>query len=216
MAMENGETPPPMQFAGSVTAEPADANVGNGLFQSGSPRLLAAGESVPTTFEIQGVAPGHYVLRFSILPGDGAIKSIQGDDGADYTVKPIDMTSGRDCDVVVTVTLAKRPEVSGMALDANGSVSKNAIAILFPVDREQWSNYGLNPTRLRALPVNSTGAYRFQSLVAGDYYVAGLPPDQADAWPDPEKLAQLALSAKRVKLNWGDVARQDIVVARVK
>jgi hypothetical protein len=90
------------------------------------------------------------------------------------------------------------------------------VAVVFPVEREQWTNYGLTPARLKATPTTSSGTYRFQSLPAGDYYVVGVPPDQSTIWQDPAKLALLAQSARRVTLVWGEVTKLDVTVVRVQ
>jgi hypothetical protein len=109
----------------------------------------------------------------------------------------------------------KRTDLSGTAADASGQQVKNAIAIAFPVERDQWTNYGLSSVRLKSSPTSSAGVYRFQSLPAGEYYVAAVPPEQADVWQDPAKLAILAGSAARVRLAWGDVKTQAVTVIRL-
>jgi hypothetical protein len=163
-------------------------------------------------FEIQGLIGGQYLLRFSVV--GGAVVSIKSGDG-EFLYKPFDGSAGRDYDIVVTVT-DKRTDLSGIARDARGALVENAIVLAFPVEREQWTNYGLSPARLKGSPLTSAGTYRFQSLPAGIYYVVGVPPDQGDVWQDPEKLAQLVTSAARVTLVWGETTTQNVTVVRVK
>jgi hypothetical protein len=207
-------TTPPSPAPALIFAEPADGNVGVGMFQAGR-TPSAAGQPPPLTFEIQGITGGQFVLRFLSMPTGGSVVSMQADDGVDHHFKPFDTTSGRDYDVVVTTT-TKRTDLSGVAFDAKGVPVPNAVVLAFPVEREQWTTYGLSPARLKGSPTSSAGAYRFQSLPAGDYYLVGVPSDQSDVWQDPAKLTQLVSSARRAALRWGDVTKQDVVVVRVQ
>jgi hypothetical protein len=140
--------------------------------------------------------------------------SIVGDDGIDYRTKLFDTSSGRDFDVVVTIT-TRRIDLSGTTADEQGAPVNNAVVIAFPVQRDQWTNYGVSPV-IKGSPTNSSGAYRFQSLAAGDYYLLGVPPDQANIWQDPAKLAVMAPLATRVTLAWGDTKIQNVRVVRIK
>lgn len=200
---ESGEPPKLLSGTTPVYAEPADGNLGAGM--------LAGTRPTPLTFEIDGLRPASYTLRFVGL--GNAVVSIVGD-GVDHRVTPFDGAAGRDFNVVVTLT-DKRTDLSGTATDARGGQVKNAVVIAFPVEREQWTNYGLSPARLRSSPTSSSGTYRFQSLPAGDYYVVAVPPDQANAWQDPGNLAKLAPLAARVGLAWGDVKTQSVTVVKL-
>jgi hypothetical protein len=200
--MESGEAPN-LPALTPVHAEPADGNMALGLF--------TATQQARNTFAIEGLLGGAYLLRF-ISVGTGSVMSVTSD-GEDHRFKPFDGSSGRDFDVVVTV-IDKRTDLSGRAADAQGAQVRNAIVIAFPVEREQWTNYGLSPARLKGSPTSSSGTYRFQSLPAGEYYLVAVPADQGDAWQDPAKLAVLARSAARVTLAWGDVKTQNVTVIK--
>jgi hypothetical protein len=200
-------TPAPGPDAPTVYAEPADGNPGLGILPSTS--------RVPMTLEINGLLGGQYVLRFLSMPFAGSIKSAVADDGIDHRFKPFDASLGRDFEVVVTVT-EKKIDLSGTATDPKGGQVKNAIVFAFPVEREQWTNYGLSPARLKGSPTTNAGTYRFQSLPAGDYYVIGVPSDQGEVWQDPAKLAMLAPQAARVSVAWGDTKVQNVTVVRVQ
>ena len=199
---ETGE--PLSNTAPSVYAEPADGNLGLGMPSSV--------RQASNTFEIQGLLGGQYLLRFLGIV-NGSVLSVTAD-GEDHRYMPFDASLGRDFDVVVTLT-DKRTDLSGTATDSHGGQVKNAIVIAFPVEREQWINYGLSPARLKGSPTSSSGTYRFQSLPAGEYYLVGVPADQGDVWQDPAKLAILAPSAARVTLAWGDVKTQTVIVVKL-
>jgi hypothetical protein len=211
-----GESPTPgPTLVSPVYAESADANSAFGLFPSLPNPVAPQGSTAQSlTFEIPGLAGSAYRLRFLSVPWNGAVMSILGDDGVDYRTKLFDTSSGRDFDVVVTIT-SRRIDLAGTAADEQGAQIKNAVVIAFPVQREQWTNYGMSPV-MRGSPTNSTGTYRFQSLAAGEYYLLGVPPDQANIWQDPAKLAIMAPLATRVTLAWGDTKIQNVPVVRIK
>ena len=54
-----------------------------------------------------------------------------------------------------------------------------ATVIVFPTDRDAWTNYGTSPRRLRNVRVDKTGAFSIGNLPAGEYFVAAVP----EAWP---------------------------------
>ena len=214
-AMDTGEAPPATFGSGSVYAEPADANPASGVVPS-NPRPITpnAGPQVADEFVIAGIGPGQFLLRFISLPANGVLMSVMGDDGIDHRLKPFDTTTGRDYNVVVTVT-TKRIELTG-AVDMQGTSTRNAVVIAFPVDRTLWTNYGLTGSRARSTPTTSAGTYRLQSLSAGDYHLAAVSPDQADVANDPDMLAKLAPLATRLTVTWGDVKTQNLSLVRVR
>jgi hypothetical protein len=136
-------------------------------------------------------------------------------DGEDYTFKPFDASTGRDFDVVVTLT-DKKTELTGSATDSHGALVPGAVVIAFPVERDQWSNYGLSPARLKGSPTTTSGTYRFQSLPPGDYYVAAVPPEQSTIWQDPAALAKLVPLATRVTLAWDGKKTQNLTVVKIQ
>jgi len=199
--MENGE---PLKGPTLVFAEPADGNVALGV--------LGGRLAVMDTFDIQGLLRGQYVLRFPVIANKSVVSVIA--DGEDYRDKPLDFSSGRDLDVVVNLT-DKKTRLWGTTVDRQGMPVKNALVLAFPVERDQWTNYGLSPARLKQTPTSSSGAYDFPDLPAGTYYVVAVSPDQDLVWQDPESLARLAPSASRVSLAWGDVKTQRVTVVKV-
>jgi hypothetical protein len=203
--LENGADPDFSNLpAPPIYAEPADGNLGLGMPTSTRP--------TPTTFEIQGLPAGKFLLRF-LSVGNYSVAAVTSN-GEDHRYRPFDGSAGADFDVIVTL-VDKRIDLSGSVADANGAPVKNAVVLAFPVERELWTNYGLSPARLKGSPTTSSGTYRFQSLPAGEYYLIGVPPEQAEAWQDPAKLAQLASRATRMTLAWGDVKTQNVTVVKL-
>jgi hypothetical protein len=117
-----------------LRVEPADGNLALGI------RAVPLNQN---TFSVDGLLPGRYVLR---VAAGMAVKSMTtGGEGP--LVTPLDTTDGRDYDIVMTMT-DKVSALSGFASDARGQQVKNAIVMAFPVERDEWTAYGLTPARL--------------------------------------------------------------------
>ena len=65
--------------------------------------------------------------------------------------------------------------LSGTVTDRSGAPIEDAVVLVFPAEREQWTDYGPAPARIRALNINNIGAFTVTGLPAGDYLVAALP-----------------------------------------
>ena len=213
--MENGAPVPPDRFFSSVQAEPAGGDFR--LFATSIPAIPGPGGPpiAPTTFEVVGLYAGSYHLMFGTLPGNGLVKSIVADDGIDYTSRPIDVASGRDLNLVVTVT-TRRIELTGIATDAQGVPVPRMIVVAFPVERALWERIGSSSSRFRASPTGSDGSYRFAGLSAGTYFLVAVTPDIAEDWQNSARLSQLSQFATRITLNWGDKQTQAVPMARIK
>ena len=216
--MENGAALPSTAGISTVYVESADASPIAGMIPSiPQPPAQTPSQGPPPMapeFTITGIGPGQFFLRFVSLPGNGMVQAITSDDGLDHRVKPFDTTTGRDFNVIVTVT-TRRIDLTG-TVNMRDTPTKHAVVIAFPVNRDMWANYGFTQSRARSSPTSSSGTYRFQSLPAGDYYLAAVPADQATIAQEPAMLAKLAPLATRLTLAWGDVKVQDLSVVKVQ
>ena len=97
----------------------------------------------------------------------------------------------------------------------NGRPGPVAAIIAFPVEREQWTNYGWEPARFRTVRAGSAGTFQIQRLPAGEYFLIAVNPAQIDAWTDPQFLAVASARATRVTLAWGDKKTQDLTYAEI-
>jgi hypothetical protein len=191
----------------ALQAEPADGDA-----TLGQPR--ARGEQGPDgwTFVLEGLLPGEYLVR---LIGGGLVKSIQWQD-KDYTYSPFDTRSGREIAGVVITLTDQSARLEGLVRDTQGAPAANAVVIYFPAQREHWSRYGLQPTRVRSVSVSSSGGYRVSGLPAGDYFVIAVDDELIDAWKDPAFLEVAARSATRVALGWGEAKTQELRLQQIK
>ena len=123
-----------------MIAEPASGEPTLGMLRG----LVSREEQI--RFAVDGLRPGEYVIR---LIG-GTIKSVTWD-GKDYTYTPFNASSGRDIDGVVITTTSQTVAINGVVRDGQGRASPGAAVIYFPVEREQWRRFGLQPSRLRSI-----------------------------------------------------------------
>jgi hypothetical protein len=163
------------------------------------------------TFVIDGLLPGEYVLA-----GIGArVKSVMWN-GRDYTHRSFDAASGQDIDDVVITVTDQSILLTGAVRDDRGTASDDPAVIVFPVERELWTNFGFSPARLKAIQTTNAGRYTFQSLPAGDYYAIAVDAEHIDGWKDPAFLARAAPLATRISLAWGDRLEHNLTAVTVK
>ena len=215
---------PTASLRGSIVAESSDADPGLGTLArsvrletaDGDPRLGIArsspGGNVPAgEFVVDGVLPGTYFLRCETMPW--VISSVKVN-GQDHTHVPIDVV-GDLSGVVVTFTSAAS-SLSGFVRTANGALAMDAAVIVFPVEPTQWTGYGLNPVRIRTALASTAGMFRLSTLVAGTYYVLGVPGAQVNAWHEPGFFKRAQAVANRVTLGWGEQKTADVRVLEIR
>jgi hypothetical protein len=191
-----------------VRAEPADGSPSTGLVPSA--RLL----DDPMDFELTGVTPGRYVLRFPRQVAGWAVKSITIG-GEDFTYRPIEVSDGRDVTNIAVVLTDQAPTLNGVVRNSDPAI-KETSAIVFPVEPDQWANYGLTPVRVKTATANPQGNFHLSTLPEGEYFVVAVPTADVDAWQDPEFLKLAARTAMRVSLKWGQSATADAPLVRVR
>jgi carboxypeptidase family protein len=193
---EDLSTAPP-QRATITFAEPADGNWALGVAASWN----EGPDSDPAVFSIRGMSAGAYVLR-PTPPTGTVVKSIVVD-GQDHLRKPIEMTAGRDLNVVVTFT-GKIPMLTGSAHTSQGLPAARMPVLAFSTDRGTWSNLGLVPMLAKLALTSPEGTFTISTLPAGEYFVTALDmPAGARGWTDPAFLAKAAGQATRVSLEPG-------------
>jgi hypothetical protein len=134
------------------------------------------------------------------VPNGWAVKSVlQGD--RDVTDEAIDMGSGEqfsDVEVVLTNVVTR---VNGRVTDADEKASADATVLFFAAQREKWFD---RSRWIRAARPDHNGAFQIEGLPAGDYLAVALDYVQEGVWNDPEYLASLAQSARKITLRAGE------------
>jgi hypothetical protein len=201
--------PPDVPRAPAMWAEPADGNAAFGMPGS------VLGRSPREPFTIEGLLPGRYTLRAVFLPGGWQLKSITWG-GDDHTYSGFDASSGRDFEGVVVTLTEKAPRLTGTIMRGAAEPAPGAVAIGFPVERELWSGYGINPARIRTAVADTSGSYRFTGLPAGEYFLVAVEEGETYGWQDPKFLEAAQAQAVRVAIGWGEAKTQDLKVGRVR
>lgn len=192
-----------------VRADPAD-----GSPSSGQGRSFSGANDDPLAFDMPALTPGRYVLWFGGGLSNLVLESITID-GEDFTRRPIDVSDGHDVTNVRAVLTNRTPTLSGVARGSD-TPAKSLSVIVFPVEPDEWANYGFSPIRIKTTSVNAQGGYHLSSLPEGDYFVVCVPTGDVDAWQSPAFLKRAATVASRVSLKWGQSATADAPLVRVR
>jgi uncharacterized protein (DUF2141 family) len=189
----------------TIVAERADAaSTREGPFNSIPPGR--ADES--GAFKTYGLPAGKYFLRVSGSPPGWTLKSITSE-GRDISEAPIDLRAADVANVVITFT--DRPtRLSGVARTPGGNADPDALIVVFPADSSGWTDYGLNPRRMRSARTTKNGSYTFSGLPAGDYCVVAIKEEAYAQWQDPQVLEALARHGTQLRLADGEEKAQDL------
>jgi hypothetical protein len=196
--------PPAGQQYFVPTLEPANGNPSQGIVRQ---RQRAS----PDEFLLEAIAPGLYVLRFTVSAG-WRLKSVTLG-GVDYTNRPIDTSNGQDIADVRAVFTDQVATLTGSVRTSNNNAADTAV-IVFPAEPDQWTNYGYAPTRIKTARPAAQGTFQLTSLPEGEYTVIAVPSADVDKWQDPEYLKQAARAATHVSLKWGQTTNVDVTVVR--
>jgi hypothetical protein len=152
-------------------------------------------------FETIGMPAGKYFIRArASIPGWTFLAATHN--GRDLADLPVDLGPGDLRDVVITYT--DRPaELSGTVSGTRGP-DGDASVIVFPADPAHWSDWGLNPRRVRTLRCDVSGHYTAGGIPPGDYYVTALPDAMAGEWENPQSMETLARQATSVTIVAGE------------
>jgi hypothetical protein len=167
-------------------------------------------ELVNGAFAIAATA-GQYIVRPMEI--SGWVVDAVTIDGKNVTDAVIDIAA--DTSLVVRYTDRRSP-VSGIVKDARGVANAGALALVFPTNPERWLGYGANPRTLRSAPTDRDGAYKFDHLPPGEYFVVAIDDAGGDNWTDPKTLALLARQASKITLVAGESKTLDLVVKAIR
>ena len=107
-------------------------------------------------FSVTGLRAGEYVIRPSCSPGTTVVRIVAN--GQDVTTRTIDTSSGDISGVVVTMT-TKATTISGSVRDVTEPGQRTSV-VAFPVEKRQWSRYGLTPLTIASHIVRSARVTR--------------------------------------------------------
>jgi len=194
-----------------VTLDRADAMTSMAAAGASSVPLPSGRADDTGAFKTPGVAPGHYFVRVGTLPG-WALKSVLAE-GRDISETPLDLQSSDVNDVVITFT--DRPtKLAGIVLASNGTPDPDAVVIAIPLDQSPWSDYGVNPRRVRSTHTARDGSYAITALPPGEYSLVAIHEDTIPEWQDPRVLEGLARRGRDIRLADGETRVQDLTAVK--
>jgi len=183
---------------------------------------LTPSETVPNTpvspdgqFATSGAPPGKY---FAVVGGPAGGTAVLGPNnpwtlravtynGRNVTDAPFDLESSDLTGVVATFT-DKTTQLAGQVTDASGGTDLQDAVVAFPADSDDWKTGAFSQRRTRSMQVTKIGAFEFDGLPAGEYFVAAIAGGVPDNWQSPAVLIALAKIATRVPLVEGDKKTQ--------
>ncbi|MGE5833555.1 MAG: carboxypeptidase regulatory-like domain-containing protein [Acidobacteriota bacterium] len=200
----SAERPPGDRLAQvAVNIEAADGKTRAGMTNT---RLQTNG-----LFTTPGVPPGKYLLRVANPPAGWSVRSIMIG-GVDASDTPIDLED-RDVGGALITFTDRVSSLSGTVKVQQGAAAgadDAAAVVVFPADNRSWMNYGLNPRRVRMTRTSKSGAYTFNGLPEGDYFVIAIAEEVASEWQDPRFLEAMSREANRASISEGEKRVQDL------
>lgn len=207
-----------VEFRGAK--EPLASNVGI-IFET---PFGEAGQVAASALKSEGfnfstvVANGQYIIRPQII---GSVQALAGWvvksvalNGKDITDQVIELKE--DATSLVITYTDRVSKITGSAKDANGAPNANATVLAFPVDPQRWSGYGSNPRRVRSVPTSRTGAFTFDHLPPGDYYLVAIDSADEEGWADPKILEGLARQATKLAVLEGEPKTLDLTMKAIR
>jgi hypothetical protein len=162
-------------------------------------------------FTTTGAPPGHYRVHVGTLSGWTLKGVVAG--GRDVSETPLDLRTTDLSDVVISFT--DRPtKLAGRVLTSDGNPDPDAVIIALPTDQRAWSEYGLNPRRVRSTHATPNGTYAITALPPGDYTLVAIHEDTTPDWQDPRVLDGLTRTGRDVGLAEGDTRVQDLTAMK--
>ena len=197
----------PLSKLALVRVDPATGDPDLGGQASDQPGIRADG-----SFRIDGLEEGSYFLRAA--DGAARVKSIVWS-GRDFSNQPFDVAAGGDITEAVVTLTTQLASLAGVVHDSRGTVIRRAAIILFPVERESWTSFGITPQRIASAFHFGGHGYRVLRLPAGAYYVIAVDSSLESAWQDPRFFPAAARLATTVTLTWGRETVQDLVLQQI-
>jgi Carboxypeptidase regulatory-like domain len=205
VVVEPGTLPPPalnrVRISMAAVLNPGEMTLGSS----------AATADANGQFSIEGVTPGRYKLMASLpgqrpdAPGWVAKSAIlDGQDTLDFPA-----TLRRSLEGAVITLTDKSTELSGLVKDASEQVAPEYFVIVFPADRQLWTQQS---RRVQSVRPSANGRYQVRNLPPGDYLLVALVDVEQGEWQDPSFLQRMAPNGIKVTLGEGEKKTQDIKV----
>lgn len=185
-----------------TTVAPANVRVMSSATQ-GMLLIPQAGPSAVAedwTFDVPGIPSGLGGLRLTAgIPLEGWMLKGIFHNGVDVTDAGIQSTGG-DIDGVEMVFTNRITELSGRVTDDRSGRAPDAMVVIFPEDRQQWTA----PRFVRAVRTDQTGSFTLRGLPPARYLAVAVEDFAPGEQTDPEVLEELRPRATEVTLGDGE------------
>lgn len=199
--------PADAQYTPSVRLEPADGALLQGMHFASGPRTPPEAPA-PTTFTIENVVPGRYVIG-EIATSNYRVVGVEWN-GRNLLETPLDVDGDGNVTNVVIHLGTLNNAVTGVVRDGAGRVVSDGAVITFPANPEAWKTMGISAQQFRTSTIVADGTYRVTQLAPGEYLLAAVPMEDRGKWVDPEFLTSLAAAAVRLKMDATTSATQEL------
>lgn len=200
-----GEPPPSSLSRQTVTTTPVSMATGTTRPTPGVDDGVVAGDGQ----FLRRTASGPVVIRMASLPRDWAVTRVDIG-GRDFAGVPIDVRPHQPIADVTIVVSNRLPALTGRLLD-DGGTSGGATILLFPADPAQWVEAAANQRTTRP---DASGAYRFEAIRPGEYFVVAIRSMQQWQMNDPDFLTEQRAHATKIAVGDREIAPLDLKVVR--
>ncbi len=153
-------------------------------------------------FELDGIIPGRYRFRWTILPPGLSLGSVRFG-GRDVTDLPFVIEEGASATFDITLVPNDGGTVRGRVVSAVTASLTGIVA--FPAERRFWEEPFVATRRFTHTTTDQLGQFALDELPPGEYIVAAIGPDDArSAWRTLARLEALAAVGTRVTVVPGD------------
>jgi hypothetical protein len=212
-----------VEVAGRFTLEdsmvPLPHPAGSGLFVSarlvgddlrGSGSSLSSNAGDNRIFYLERLF-GRRTLHVANVPRGWYVKSIQYE-GKEIIDVPTEFKASRDPRALEIVLSTRGAVVTGRATNDRGEPVRGARVVMFPADPAAWGTY-----QMSTAAVGATGTFTLGPQRGREYLVVALDPSVPAPEPgDRDRLARLAASAERIRLNDHEEQTLDLRVVKVR
>jgi len=158
------------------------------------------------TFEAK-TRPGQMRVSVSPLPAGWGVRAVRYK-GADVIDSGIEFRANEDVSDIAIELTNRMPEISGQVTNARGDAVKDYTVVLFPEDREKWTDG--NARYMRSGRPDQGGRFKLSTLPPGSYLIVAIDQIEQGEWMDPDFLDRVRSKATAITVGDGDARSVDL------
>lgn len=160
------------------------------------------------TFEAKA-RPGVMRVSMSSLPPGWGVRAVRYKD-SDVIDSGIEFRPNEDVSDIEIDLTNRMSEVSGQVTNSRGDAVKDYTVVLFPEDREKWTQS--NTRYFRSGRPDQDGRFKMTTLPAGRYFVIAVDQLEQGEWMDPDFLERARSKASTIAVGDGETKSIDLKV----